>query len=171
MSPETSPTQPAVLPRAPNWWRRALCGLYEGVLLFGVLFIADYFLDVLTQSRHALKLRDLRMLWLFLVLGVYFVWFWSHGGQTLPMKTWRMRAVDGDGTALSLPRATLRYLACWMVWLPGPALISLLPLSIGIASLLDLLVLFMLTLWPLVDRSRASLYDRILGTRLVDLQT
>jgi hypothetical protein len=25
----------------------------------------------------------------FIVLLIYFLWFWSNGGQTLAMKTWR----------------------------------------------------------------------------------
>ena len=30
-------------------------------------------------------------LFVFLVLGLYFSWFWSHGGQTVAMKTWHIR--------------------------------------------------------------------------------
>ena len=31
------------------------------------------------------------------MLGIYFVWFWSHGGQTLAMKTWHIRLVTATG--------------------------------------------------------------------------
>ena len=33
---------------------------------------------------------------MFVVLGIYFVWFWSRG-QTLAMKTWHIRLVDAQG--------------------------------------------------------------------------
>jgi uncharacterized RDD family membrane protein YckC len=27
----------------------------------------------------------------FFVLGAYFIWYWSHGGQTLAMQTWKIQ--------------------------------------------------------------------------------
>ena len=48
------------------------CWLYEGILMFGVVFIASYLFDTLSQSRHALANRGLRMGFLFLVFGIYF---------------------------------------------------------------------------------------------------
>jgi uncharacterized RDD family membrane protein YckC len=56
---------------------------------------------------------------LFVVLGVYFIWFWSHGGQTVAMKAWRIRVLRADGSPLSLTRALARYLLGWLWFLPG----------------------------------------------------
>jgi uncharacterized RDD family membrane protein YckC len=44
------------------------------------------------------------------VLAIYFIWFWRHGGQTLAMKTWRIRLVASDGRVPSFPRAVGRFL-------------------------------------------------------------
>ena len=82
---------------SPPLRRRLLSMTYEAMLLFAVVFIAGYLFDTLTQSRDALMLRHTRQAWLFVVLGIYFVWFWTHGGQTLAMKTWRIRVIDVDG--------------------------------------------------------------------------
>ena len=71
---------------APGIWRRLACFVYEGVLLFGVLMISGYLFSTLTQQRHALLGRHALQGFLFVVLGIYFVWFWSHGGQTVAMK-------------------------------------------------------------------------------------
>lgn len=71
---------------APGLWRRMACFIYEGVLLFGVVMIAGYLYSTLTQQRHALQGQVGLRSFLFLVLGIYFVWFWSHGGQTVAMK-------------------------------------------------------------------------------------
>lgn len=108
---------------SPSRKRRVAVMLYESMLLFGVLFIAGYFFDTLTQSRHALHLRDARQLWFFLVLGFYFVWFWRHGGQTLAMKTWHIRLVNQDGNRVGLLQAIFRYVLCWIFNLTGLALI------------------------------------------------
>ena len=83
--------------------------LYEGLLLFGVIFIAGYLFGTLTQTRNAMDNRLALQAFLFCVLAVYFVWFWTRG-QTLAMKTWRIRVVDVRGRALTQHRALLRYL-------------------------------------------------------------
>lgn len=97
--------------------------LYETMLLFGVVFIAGYLFDTLTNSRHALMLRHERQLWLFCVLGFYFVWFWVHGGQTLAMKTWHIKLLTEDGKPVGKLTAIMRYLLCWPLSLSGVALI------------------------------------------------
>jgi uncharacterized RDD family membrane protein YckC len=108
---------------SPGRKRRLASMLYESMLLFGVLFIAGYFFDTLTQSRHALYLRDARQWWFFAVLGLYFVWFWRHGGQTLAMKTWHIRLVKENGERVGLAQAMLRYVLCWFFNLTGIAFI------------------------------------------------
>jgi uncharacterized RDD family membrane protein YckC len=107
----------------PGLVRRLACFVYEGVLLFGVLMAAGLLYGVATQQHQALAgVAGLRV-FLFLVLGVYFVGFWSRTGQTLAMQTWRMRLVTAGGEPLSPWRALGRYLLAWMWFLP--ALISL----------------------------------------------
>ncbi len=104
---------------SPSRKRRLASMLYESMLLFGVLFIAGYFFDTLTQSKHALYLRNERQWWLFFVLGFYFVWFWRHGGQTLAMKTWHIRLVKENGDRVGWLQAMFRYLLCWFFTLTG----------------------------------------------------
>ena len=96
--------------------------VYEAMLLFGVIFTAGWLFSTLLQQRHALYLRGALQDWLFLVLGIYFTWFWTHGGQTLAMKTWRIRLVAADGRPVNIWRAMARYLLAWLWFLPGLAL-------------------------------------------------
>jgi hypothetical protein len=60
--------------------------LYEGMLMFGVVFIAGYLFGTLSQTRNAMDNRHALQGFLFIVFGIYFVWLWSKG-QTLAMKT------------------------------------------------------------------------------------
>ncbi len=99
------------------------CWLYEGILMFGVVFIASYLFDTLSQSRHALANRGLRMGFLFVVFGIYFAWFWSRG-QTLAQKTWHIRVVSLTGAPVTQARAALRYVLCWVWFLPPLAAYS-----------------------------------------------
>src|SRR5262249_27754767 len=90
--PATEPAEPAE-PAVPTVRRRLATLMYEGVILFGVVFFAGYLFSTLTQQRNGLVHHNLLAGWIGLVLAAYFVWFWTHSGQTLPMKTWRMRVV------------------------------------------------------------------------------
>lgn len=146
---------------------RLLCMVYEAMLLFGVLFIATWLFSTLLQQRHALYLRDALQDWLFVVLGLYFGWFWTHSGQTLAMKTWNLRLLNRDGSALRWPRALLRYGLCWLWFLPGLGLAKLIGAQ---AWLLVLLPAANVALWALISRfdtDRQFLHDRIARTRIV----
>jgi len=103
----------------PSLRRRLACFLYEGVLLFGVVMIAGYLYGSLTQQRNALAGRHGLQAFLFLALAVYFVWFWSHGGQTVAMKTWHIRLVRADGSPVTQMRALCRYVLSWLWFLPA----------------------------------------------------
>ncbi|MCB1979363.1 MAG: RDD family protein, partial [Burkholderiaceae bacterium] len=60
---------------APALSRRMACWLYEGILMFGVVFIAGYLFGTLSQTRNALDNRHPLQAFLFVVFGIYFVWF------------------------------------------------------------------------------------------------
>jgi uncharacterized RDD family membrane protein YckC len=159
------------LPRAatPSLRRRLACFIYEGVLLFGVLMLAAYLFSSLAQQRHALAGRGLLQFYLFLVLGIYFVWFWTHGGQTLAMKTWRIRLVTRDGGAVSQARALARYVLSWLWFMPALLVAwasGWLPLWVQFACLGVGVCLY--AALSRADADRQFLHDRLCATRLVD---
>lgn len=161
-------TPPAAL-TAPSLKRRMACWLYEGLLLFGVVFIAGYLFSALSQSRHALDNRHPLQAFVFVVFGIYFTWFWSKG-QTLAMKTWHIRLVDRAGQPVSQPRALLRYLLCWLWFLPPLAFVAPYGLSSGEVTVLTL---GWITVWALLSRfhpQRQFWHDAWAGTRLVHFQ-
>ena len=87
---------------------------YEGVLLFGVVFFFGYAFSALTRHQNQSEmLRWAFQAWIFLVLGVYFVWSWSAGRRTLPMKTVGLRVLGPQAEALSPGRALARYVCAW----------------------------------------------------------
>ena len=66
---------------------------YEGVLLFGVTFaVAFALLSVLGWTYPLSPSRRVILQGAFFVaIGVYFVWCWTRSGQTLALKTWKLR--------------------------------------------------------------------------------
>ena len=135
---------------APSIRRRLASALYESLLLLGVLSVAFLLPHVAIGMGFNKTLPSwLLLVHLSMVLLGYFVWFWRHGGQTLAMKTWKIRlesALTAD--TVTLPQAFLRFALCWPSWLFfGAGLV-----------------------WAVFDRERQFLHDRLAGTRLVAVQ-
>jgi uncharacterized RDD family membrane protein YckC len=142
------------------------CWLYEGILLFGVVFIAGYLFSALSQTRHALDNRHLQQAFLFVVLGIYFSWFWAKG-QTLAMKTWHIRLLDRFGHPVTQARAMLRYVLSWLWFLPALAASALFGLS-GVGS--AVILVGWVAVWAILSRfhpQRQFWHDALAGTRLL----
>lgn len=163
-----SPEPPSTIPTAPAIKRRMASFVYEGVLLFGVVMIAGYLFSSLTQQRHALHGQWGLRAFLFLVLAIYFVGFWSRGGQTVAMKTWHLRLVARDGSPVSQPRALARYLASWVWFVPALALAEAGGVRSGLG--VSAIILGGVVVYALSARLRADgqfWHDALCGTRVV----
>ena len=129
--------------------RRLISIAYESLLAFSVVF-AGALVYILTIGSPTSPMQVITFrVSVFLILGCYFIPQWALWGQTLAMKTWRIRLETDGGEKLSMGRATLRYLAAWG---------SFLCLGLGF-------------IWPLVDKNRQFLHDRICRTRIVTTAT
>lgn len=152
--------------KAPPLVRRMACWLYEGLLMFGVVFIAGYLFGSLSQTRNAMDNRHALQAFLFVVFGIYFVWLWSKG-QTLAMKTWGITVVDRSGHPITQARALLRYVLSWLWFLPALAAIAPFTLS-GSESVV--IVLGWVAVWGILSRfhpQQQFWHDALAGTRLV----
>lgn len=148
--------------------RRMAAFVYEGVLLFGVVFVAGYLYAAVTQQRHALQGQTGLQVFVFLVLAVYFVTFWSRGGQTVAMRAWHVRLVTASGAAVTPLRALARYLLAWL-WF-APALIA--AHAAGLRSAAPVFTLIFVgvvafALLAFLHPQRQFLHDVVCGTRLV----
>jgi uncharacterized RDD family membrane protein YckC len=161
---EPAPDFPSL--RAPSLWRRMACWLYEGMLMFGVVFLAGYLFSTLSQTRHALDNRLALQAFLFVIFGIYFTWFWAKG-QTLAMKTWNVRVVGRDGRAISQPRALLRYVLSWLWFVPPLACLAPFHLPVGESFVL---ILGWVAIWAIASRFHPQAqfwHDALAGTRLI----
>lgn len=147
--------------------KRMSCWFYEGMLLFGVIFIAGYLFGTLTQTRHAMNNRHELQAFVFLVLALYFCFFW-HKGQTLAMKTWHLKITQVNGQTLSPKQALVRYVFAWIWFIPPLTLTWLLNGS----SLLGVLaVCVWVVFWALLSKlhpDKQFWHDAWSQTRVVD---
>jgi uncharacterized RDD family membrane protein YckC len=132
---------------APPIRRRLASMLYEFLLLFAIGFLAVWLFQFAAGTlviqgwrRHLLQLFVLA------VFAAYFLWCWLRGGQTLAMKTWRIRLVAKEGHGRIAPKAALLRF-CYAL--------LLVPTAIGI-------------FWAMFDRDRQFLHDRLAGSLLLN---
>ena len=167
---------------APGLFRRLASGFYDMLIVLAISILATFLLMPFTHSQalesfyaHSSGLKVLYQCGLLTLGYVFFGGFWTHGGQTIGMRTWRLRVVRLDGARLDWYRALLRYLAMlipWLLLLLGSELLmtaarSADALAWRLAGLLALLAALTAFLWPAFDRRRLAWHDRLSGTRLV----
>ena len=127
--------------------RRLASLLYESLLTLGILAPA-FMIPYVLLGMFADIAAPGWILWLhlFVVLGAYFVWYWTRHGSTLAMQSWRLKLVAAEtGERLAAGRALLRYALAWP---------SVLCFGGGL-------------LWALFDADRQFLHDRLAGSRIV----
>jgi uncharacterized RDD family membrane protein YckC len=143
--------------------------IYEAVILFGIFFSAGLLFDLITQSKNPLPLRTLRQIYLFIVIGAYFTYFWGHGGQTLAMKTWRIKVTAVSGHTLRFKQACIRYCLSWLWFLPALAASALFDIQHWLSFVL---LGAGVALWAstiLLNPDRQFLHDTLAKTRLIIL--
>lgn len=147
------------------------CFVYEGMILFGIGLIPGAIgamFVALTGQTHPLQSDSALRVIAFVIYGVYFTYFWSRRGQTLPMQTWHIKVVTASGDKLTQSRALLRYAAA-CAWFAPATLIAafnqwsrweaLAAVGIGVAAY---------ALLALLHPQRQFWHDAVCATQLVD---
>ena len=99
-----------------NTKRRLLSMVYDSLLLAAVIFIAYALFMPVAKSAGIEAGHPITSIYLLGVIFLFNAWFWTHGGQTLGMKTWRIKVVCENDQAISWGQALLRYLCALPSW-------------------------------------------------------
>lgn len=156
----------------PGFWRRIVCLIYEFLLLLAVLFIASFIFHLIFSDTQAAYFKPLFQFYLLVIMGCYFIWFWTHGGQTLAMQTWKMRLVAADGSGLTKKQAITRYLFTLIGILFFVIIDQLIPFKFITYYQLIFISIFLFGsgfLWAVFDRDHQFLHDRLAGTRIIQM--
>ena len=149
-----TPSTPAAsypVPVAASFPRRLIAMVYDFFLLLAVLMLAAYPAVILLHGGEAFTpgedwlAENLFRLYLVTVAYLFFAWFWTHGGQTLGMRAWRLRVTDLEGKPIGWDRALLRYVAAILSWA-----------ALGLGFL-----------WILVDPQKRAWHDILSRTRII----
>jgi len=125
--------------------RRLAAIVYDAILLFGVVFLAGVLIQPLTKVIS--PDNPFFTLYFFAVVFAFFGGFWTHGGQTLGMRAWRVRVQRPGGQPITWGQAALRYLVAILSWV-----------ALGLGFL-----------WSLIDREKRTWHDLVSKTVLVVL--
>lgn len=126
----------------------AICMMVAGTVSIFNTFIMNNG-NAITEEHSLYLIHQIIILSTIFITGfLFYVYFWSHGGQTLGMKTWMLRLMSDDGTEINRKQATIRALAAVLSW-------SILGLGF---------------LWSLVDSKKRTWHDILSSTHLVQLE-
>jgi len=138
---------------APGLFRRLAALFYDTMLVGGLLIAAIVPVIVALGIIYGwdqvdtagLRRNPFYIAYLLSVPLLFFVCFWKLAGQTLGMRTWRIRVVSDRGGEISWGSALLRYFTAILSWA----------------------VLGLGYWWILIDPEKRAWHDRLSGTRLI----
>jgi uncharacterized RDD family membrane protein YckC len=138
------------LPSAPGFFRRLAAQIYDLFLLIALLFLSTALLLPFTTGE-AVSTQQLLIyrIYLAVISFLFYGWFWTHGGQTLGLRAWKIKVLTLDQKPISWNQALLRF---------ATAIISWGFFGLGF-------------LWILIDKNRRGWHDHLSKTALFfDLQ-
>ena len=99
-------------PEKPGFFRYFAAIFYDLILVIALFFVTTAILLPFTQGE-AIQSTFLFPLYLLCVSFIFYGWFWTHGGQTLGLRAWKLRLVSDQQTDISWKQAFIRYMtAC-----------------------------------------------------------
>ena len=131
--------------------RRMMAIFYDLFLLIAILFIATVIANSLNSGEAIAPdnpYYPLFVLYLSVISFFYYGWFWTHGGKTLGMQTWKMKLVSTNNNPITWKQAFIRSIA---------ALISLGFLGVGF-------------LWSIFNSKKHTWHDILSHSELIDLR-
>ena len=128
----------------PGFFRHIAAVLYDLLLLVAILFAATAILLPFNEGVAFTKNQYFYSAYLFAVSFLFYGWFWTHGGQTLGLRTWKITVLNPQQQTISWLQAFVRFVTAILSW-------SLFGLGF---------------FWRIIDKRNRTLYDLISKTQL-----
>jgi uncharacterized RDD family membrane protein YckC len=118
--------------------------VYDLLLLLGVFFVATALVLPLNGGRAFNSHQWFFFIYLVSVSFAFYGWFWTHGGQTLGMRAWKLRVLTLEMRPISWMQALVRF---------GVAFISIAFLGLGF-------------FWAFFDKEKRCWHDIVSKTAI-----
>jgi uncharacterized RDD family membrane protein YckC len=119
--------------------------LYDILLLLSALLLATVIPVALNQGEAIQAGNPIFLLYLLMVSLFFYGWFWTHGGQTLGMRAWKVYLVGQTQVQITWKQASIRFAVAIMSWL-----------CLGLGFL-----------WQWLSKDKLSWHDLLSGTQLI----
>jgi len=137
----------------PATFAKRVAAMFYDFLLFGSVLLVVGFISMLTLTsitgiENVAKgslVAKLFFVYLLALGYLFFGWFWTHGGQTLGMRAWKLKVISFDGQPINWKQAFIRYIYSIASWIP---------LAAGY-------------LWLLFDKNKLAFHDHMSKTAIV----
>ena len=97
--------------------RQLLAMFYDAWLLAAVFIAASAVTLPFTQGEPVRPGNPFMTTYIFIVWYGFYAWFWTHGGQTLGMRSWKIKLTTNDAKPLTLWHTLLRFISGIPAWL------------------------------------------------------
>jgi uncharacterized RDD family membrane protein YckC len=102
--------------KKPSLVRHLAAVFYDFSLLTALLFFATALLLPFNSGEAFSSRQFFYPLYLLVVSFFFYGWFWTHGGQTLGLKAWKIRVVSDNGKTISWRQAFIRFIVSILSW-------------------------------------------------------
>ena len=127
--------------------RRVLVIIYDSILLAAVFIFTSLPIIIPFKITIEHTFYPLYIIYIYFIAFIFFAWNWTHGGQTLGLKTWKIKLIADSGKNVTWKQSFLRYIGSLICWL-----------SCGIGFL-----------WCYTNKDRLAWNDIISKTRLTKI--
>ena len=126
-------------------FKRFTIMFYDAILLAALLFFASILVAIPFEITQEHTWYPAYILYIHVVAYLFLGWCWTHGGQTLGSKTWKIKLISDSGHSVTWGQALLRYIGSLLCWI-----------SLGLGFL-----------WCYTNKDRRAWNDMISKTRLI----
>ena len=102
--------------KAAGFFRRLAAILYDSLLLVAILFVATAAILPLNHGEAFASDNFYYLAYLVFVSFLFYGGFWTHGGQTLGLRAWKLKVLTFEQQPLNWKQALVRYIAAIFSW-------------------------------------------------------
>jgi len=129
-----------------SFLRRFAAMFYDFFLLLALWMLGTLLILPLAHDGTFQAHNPIYTAYLLAIHAIFYIWFWTHSGQTLGMKSWGITVEANNTTStLTLGQALLRW---------ATAVVSVLFFGLGF-------------IWMLFDPKKRTLYDLVSGSEVI----
>lgn len=101
----------------PGLLRRFSAMVYDALVLLAILFLATAVALPLNYGEAFASTQFFYPVYLLVVSFLFFGWFWTHGGQTIGMRAWKIMLTSNTCESVNWLQAFIRFSSALLSWL------------------------------------------------------